>query len=88
MASLENKTFTSETVHVDGNSYIGCTFNRTTLVYSAGELPEFANCDFNGVNLKFEGAAQNTMSFLSGLYRGGFKRSVDTIFDGVRKPTT
>lgn len=85
MADIENKTFNNETVHVDGNSYIGCTFTRSTLVYSAGEIPEFANCEFDRVTLDFDGAAQNTMTFLSGLYRGGFERGIETIFDAMRR---
>jgi hypothetical protein len=84
MADIANKTFTNETVQVDGNSYIGCTFTRSTLIYSAGELPKFANCEFDRVTLDFDGAAQNTLTFLSGLYRGGFERGIETIFDGIR----
>jgi hypothetical protein len=88
MADVENKTFNNETVHVDGNSYIGCTFTRTTLIFSAGEMPEFANCEFEQITLDFDGAAQNTLLFLSGLYRGGFQRGVETIFDGIRQEST
>ncbi len=85
MADVENKTFNNQVVQVDGNSYIGCTFTRSTLVYSAGKMPEFANCEFENVNLDFDGAAQNTLMFLSGLHRGGFQRGVETIFDGIRQ---
>lgn len=84
METVADKTFDNETVNVDGKAFSGCTFNYCTLVYSAGDVPTFTNCDFGSNTLQFEGAAQNTLKFLSTLQTGGFERSVETIFQTIR----
>lgn len=84
MTSVENKTFQSESVPVDGQEFKSCTFNDATLVYGGGALPTFVNCQFSGVSLHFEGAAGKTLQFLSGLSAGGFAPAVEKIVEGVR----
>lgn len=85
MESVSAKNFGAETVTVDGKSFIGCTFDHTTLVYGAGEVPQFANCEFENVMLEFTDEAKNTLKFLSAFYNGGFTRSVETVFSTIRQ---
>jgi len=84
MEKVENQTYGSEQVMVDGKAFTGCTFTNTVFVYAAGEAPTFADCTFHNVSLAFEGAADNTLQFLAGLYEGGFTRSIETIFESIR----
>lgn len=84
MDAVNNQTFTQERVSVDGKAYTDCTFTNVTLVYGAGTVPTFTDCTFANTNLVFEGAASSTLQFLSGLYQGGFARSVDAIFENIR----
>ncbi|MGJ3239676.1 MAG: hypothetical protein ACFE0Q_13280 [Anaerolineae bacterium] len=84
MAWIENASYENERVQIDGKSYRDCTFTDVTLVYSAGILPIFENCTFNNIQLDFSAEADNTLLFLSGLYRGGFAHSVEAIFDAIR----
>lgn len=88
MESVEAKTFGAETITVDGKSFIGCTFDHTTLVYGAGDVPQFANCEFDNVMLEFTGEAKHTLQFLSAFYNGGFTRSVETVFGTIRQQDT
>lgn len=85
MVKIVNKTFHNESVTVDGKDFSECTFTNTVLIYAAGEVPSFSNCTFDAVALEFEGAATHTLQFLSGLYRGGFSRSVEAVFDTIRE---
>lgn len=80
MDVVENQNFMNERVSVDGKAFTACSFTNATLVYAAGGVPSFTNCTFQRTNLIFEDAASNTVQFLSGLYQGGFARSVDAIF--------
>lgn len=85
MDAVNNQTYTHERVTVDGKAFTDCTFTSVTLVYVAGTVPTFTDCSFDNTSLVFEGAASSTLQFLSGLYQGGFARSVDAIFENIRK---
>lgn len=80
----ENQTFQDEAILVDGKQYKNCVFQDVTLIYEGGQLPTFVNCQFRGVDMQFAQAAANTLKFLSGLNKGGFKAAVDSILKGVR----
>ncbi len=81
---VEQKIFRDEEVHVDGQQFKNCRFERATLVYAGGDLPSFVNCHFVQVSLDFTDTAANTLSFLGGLHKGGFAPAVDKIIKGVR----
>jgi hypothetical protein len=52
----EKRSFKDETLALDGNEYIDCTFENCTMVYSGGSftLEPFA---FDGVHWRFAGPA-------------------------------
>jgi hypothetical protein len=65
----DNKTFFQETVEIDGNEYHGCTFSRSRLVYRGGPPVKMVECLIQDARWDLEGAAANTMRFLSDVYR-------------------
>ena len=62
----ENKTF-ADTIDLDGNEFIGCSFDKCTLIYSGGKPPLINDCSFNNVRFKFRGPAKNTVAFLKAM---------------------
>jgi len=62
----ENETFT-DTVDLDGNEFIKCSFNKCTIVYSGGEPPSLTECSFDYVKFEFQGPAKNTVAFLKSM---------------------
>lgn len=83
MRVIENETFSGNTILVDGTKFTGCTFEEVALLYKGGDLPEFVNCQFDGVSLQFGEAAANTLKFLSAVRGRGFAGPVDRILAAV-----
>lgn len=85
MATFQNKSFTNQTVLVDGNRYELCSFSNCSLVYQGGELPTFDRCMFRAGTIQLDGAAYQTVKYLNGLYRGGLAASVDAVLKEVQR---
>ena len=71
MADFSDKNFEDETVNLDGNTYLRCNFTRCTIIYSGGEIPKLAHCNFTGESWRFEGAAERTLILLQEFSRSG-----------------
>jgi len=84
MENLAQQTFNGGEVVVDDKQFTNCVFNGVVLVYEGGPLPRFVDCQFKQVSLEFNEAAANTLSFLSGLRKGGFAPAVDKIVRNIR----
>ncbi len=55
----ENQAFENQTLVLDGNEYIGCTFKNCTLVYSAsGQGGNIEPLSAEGLQIQYEGAAK------------------------------
>lgn len=69
-------------VDVDGNHYLGCTFQEgVQLRYGGGELPRFENCQFAGVSWYFHDAALRTIQLLQSQNMDGSNQGfIDDIF--------
>ncbi len=82
MAVHEHKTFTKETVLLDGHDFNNCEFHQCILVYKAQEPVKLEHCHFVGCTWRFEDAAQRAVSLLKALYVSGApgKEIVDGIF--------
>lgn len=80
----EKNTYSSSTIDIDGNEYIGCIFTDCTLRYSGGPVPSFIECSLYRSNFEFSGSAERTLGFLAGMYHGGFKPVVESTFDAIR----
>ncbi|MBI3861742.1 MAG: hypothetical protein HY290_07585 [Planctomycetia bacterium] len=82
------KTFKDESIHLDGQAYETCTFENCTLIFSGGEIPTVAGCEFRDCQWRLEGAADRTVSFLKSLYHvlgEGGRTLIEAKFEVIRK---
>lgn len=84
METVENETFDSTSVVVDGKQFTNCTFHDVSLVYSGGDVPRFVDCEFTRVSLAFDDAAAQTMYFLRGMRKSNFGPAVDRMVATIR----
>lgn len=80
-----DQNFFEKSVVLDGSSFVNCVFSRCTMVYSGGEMPTMSGCRFDDCAWQFGGDAANTIAFLSGMYRGGFDRLIESTFHEIRR---
>ncbi|MGO9275536.1 MAG: hypothetical protein ACLQOO_35735 [Terriglobia bacterium] len=66
MNRYENETFEKRHVVLDDGVFINCTFKNCSLEYSGGDV-YVLNCQGDGCQLIWRGAAQRTVSLLQGL---------------------
>ena len=72
-----NCTFKNAIVHVDGQSYRECRFERCQLVYSGGDLPRMVDCEFLRCRWTLEGAGARTLRLMKAMVeRGGSMRDL------------
>lgn len=62
----ENKVFESQHVILDDGVFVNCTFKTCSLEYSGGDV-YVQNCQGEGCQLIWRGAAQRTVLLLQGL---------------------
>ena len=75
--------FNHETVVLDGERFSDCEFQDCRLVYSGGEVPNFANCRFVGCEWKFEDAALRTLAHLRAVWAAGGKAPVQAMIKEI-----
>lgn len=69
---FEKKRYRGEPVALDGNEYVGCTFDSCTFVYSAtGRFALDSNSISNDCRFEFSGAAADTVATMQAIYRMG-----------------
>ena len=66
MTRYENKTFESQHLVLDEGVYVNCVFKNCSLEYSGGDV-YVQNCQGEGCQLIWRGAAQRTVFLLQGL---------------------
>lgn len=72
MADFAARSFTDETIQIDGNGYLDCEFLRCRLTYSGGDVPRFDGmCHFADCRWHFEGPAGNTLAFFRNIIASG-----------------
>lgn len=85
----ENKVFEDQTIRLDGNEYIGCTFRRCELQFGASAPISLVNNSFGEqVTWSFTDAAAMTIQFMTGLYLGadqGGRKLIENTFDNIRR---
>lgn len=84
---IEGKKFLNESIHLDFNDLVNCTFTDCTLIYHGFGPVGMVGCSFNNVKWSFFDAATNTISFLAGLYAGageGGRKLVESMFEDIR----
>jgi hypothetical protein len=78
------KTFIEQTIAIDEDTFEDCFFARCTLVYRGNRDVRMKNCSFESPRYFFDGAAKETIGFLTDLYHGGCSVMVEGIFDAIR----
>lgn len=84
----ENRKFENQVVQLDGNQYIRCTFQGCTLQYGGSEIPTLKDNEFNRCKWEFTDAAERTIKFMIGLYRGageGGRELIEQTFKNIRR---
>jgi len=79
------RRFSEQEIHLDGNEFLDCNFERCTLIYSGSEPVTIGGCTFDKCNLSFIGPAKLTLSFLTSLYHGGFRDLIEATFKNIRE---
>jgi hypothetical protein len=68
----EKTTFKNSDVVLDGNEYVGCTFESCTFIYSAtGPFTLNGNQISANCRFAFRGAASDTVNAMKGIYSMG-----------------
>ena len=81
MTEIRDRTYgEGELVDTDGNSFIGCTFNSSSLRYAGGELPVFEDCSFDNMGWYFTDAALRTIQLLQSLNNSGAEAMIADLF--------
>ena len=66
MVRHENKIFENQHLVLDDGVFVNCTFKNCSLEYSGGDV-YVQNCQGEGCQLVWRGAAQRTVLLLQGL---------------------
>lgn len=66
MTRYDSKTFENQNVVLDEGVFINCVFKNCSLEYSGGDV-YVQNCQGDGCQLIWRGAAQRTVALLQGL---------------------
>ena len=89
MAIHQGTRFSNARVQVDNDRFFNCTFERCLIVYGARGSVTLDHCKFKECSFAFEGAAGNTVSFMTALYRLSpdlIERTFDNIRLGIGGP--
>jgi hypothetical protein len=82
------QTYTGETIDVDGQEFIKCTFQGCDMVYSGGVTPRMQNCELVDCRWGFDGAALRTIMFMTALYADfgeGGRRVMEETLENIRR---
>jgi hypothetical protein len=81
-----NDLIEGQVVRLDYGRFEKKTFYKCTLVYGGGLPPTLIDCDFIESMFAFEGAAQNTIAFMSSFVRlGGEAQALMKLMIGLNQ---
>jgi hypothetical protein len=86
LTKIENQKFEGVPVILDGYHYVKCTFINCQLVFGGGYY-NLVECNIiPGCAVGLTGMAQNTLNFLSSVYRANQqgKELIEMIFQSIR----
>jgi len=87
---FENQIYIGQEIHLDGNEYVKCKFEKCRLVYEGTASVGLVGCVFSNVAWTFSGHAANTLEFMTALYRGGGeggRQLIEQTFENIRRGT-
>lgn len=82
------ETFRDIRVHLDGGTFVNCTFENCDLIFSAVLPVHMDRCSFNNCRPAFIGSAGLAIQMMRGIYHGwgpNGRTVIDGIFDQIRK---
>ena len=85
---FNDEHFTDKKIILDENEYYNCDFKNCVIDYSGGKPPTLVDCKFGNPRFSFSGAAVNTLSFMSVVYKefGDYgKNLMEATFENIRK---
>lgn len=83
MAEYKATTFNATRIELDGNAYKDCMFSACEIVYGARGTVNLDGCTFDRCTYVLDGAAQDTLMFLTALYKID-PRSIEATFENIR----
>jgi hypothetical protein len=87
METIQNQTFATCIIHLDGKRFVDCTFRACIMIFKAEGEVGMEGCTFDRVQWVFEGAAGTTINFLQAMYHGmgeGGKKLVEDTFNVIK----
>jgi hypothetical protein len=85
MAQHQGAAFANETVVLDGNEYLNCTFTNCELIFQGTNGVLLQGIAFNDCRWTFEGPAGLTVNFMTALYQAGVTDLIDQTFENIRR---
>lgn len=68
---IRDTTIIDQVVNLDGNRFENVIFQRCTLAYSGGQLPDIQECRLEECSWQLKGAAHRTLHYLKHLVKTG-----------------
>ena len=82
-----DRTFSCETTVLENTRFIGCTFDRCSLEYSGGPVPQFERCAFILPTFRLLGPALNTAAVLKNIVGNPlFPSAFEEFFSHITNP--
>jgi hypothetical protein len=82
---FKNRKFKSTHVHLDGNEYHNCEFQKCEIAFAGTEVVGLSDCHFEECTWVFLGAADKTIGFLTALYtQPAFRPLVEATLHNIR----
>ena len=85
MAQHQGAAFTNETVVLDGNDYLNCTFTNCEIIFGGKAGVSLHGISFNDCRWTFTGPAGTTINFMTALYQAGVRDMLDQTFENIRR---
>lgn len=85
MAQYEGANFANETVVLDGNDYVNCTFTNCEIVFRATASVSLNGVNFTDCRWTFDGPAGMTINFMTALYQAGITDLIDQTIENIRR---
>lgn len=81
----QGKLFKKMRIALDGQHFIGCTFDRCWMVYFGGDLPRIEGGTIENCSWELAGAAKQTVQFLVMMRELGAPEIAEQVIDQIRR---
>lgn len=86
---MEQSTLIGQTINLDSNEYVRCTFKRCRIVFSGTGPVSLIDNSFDECKWAFEGPAAATIQFMTMPYQsgGGARTLVERTIENMKRDT-